>query len=368
MTYEEINNFLLQIKNETTHGGNTRVRVYQALKEILDFAQEVGQSSSASSLSELIGRLQQAFETHTTSGTSHEALFTEVKNIIDEKIADIEVGGGDVDVTNLLHLRNMSGELLVLPSDVNISEANEEVVISGNGGGNVLFAGVPSILPAGKYTLSFVNSDLSAAAADVLTLVKLGGTTIDMPAVNDGGKVTASVTLTESTSVMGIRYQLTNSRKDMVLSRICLTKGEYSGYTLPVEDYVAGVRGKVPINLTELSLANVADITTDQLIYLWDGVSGKRISLKELAGVITFKERVKRVPATPKDLKQRVFSVEPKAFRTGSAVVYLNGQALFEELGDFITLDQSTVKLTKENINDPTDTDKVVVEALFIDK
>lgn len=47
MTYEEINNFLLQIRNETTHGGNTRLRIYEALKKLLEYVRNNSESTDA---------------------------------------------------------------------------------------------------------------------------------------------------------------------------------------------------------------------------------------------------------------------------------------------------------------------------------
>ena len=58
MKYEQIDNLLLQIKNETNQGGNTRIRVYNALSAILEYAKAMGIDNSNDDIIRQLNTLQ----------------------------------------------------------------------------------------------------------------------------------------------------------------------------------------------------------------------------------------------------------------------------------------------------------------------
>lgn len=222
------------------------------------------------------------------------------------------------------------------------------------------------MLNAGKYTLSFAKSDPTATA--VLSLIKLDGDKIDFQ-LKEGGdhsKSVHTITLSETVSVLEISYRVVERHSNVMLSSISLVRGEYVGYALPSTDLGAGLDSRVSLDLsnaTSVSLTNI-DISEAQQFYFYDG-EPRKTTLKELLEAISIGGRARREVAAVKDLKNRIYNIQHRMYRN-SAVVYLNGQALFEECGDFITLDEYTIRITKENINDPHDTDKIVIEAIFI--
>lgn len=95
MKYEQIDNLLLQIKNETTQGGNTRIRVYNALSAILEYAKAIGIDNSNDDIIRQLNTLQQKLSQHEESSKAHEAIFQEIKNIIKEKIGAITPEAGE---------------------------------------------------------------------------------------------------------------------------------------------------------------------------------------------------------------------------------------------------------------------------------
>lgn len=365
MTYEEILDFILQIRVESTPAGNTRQRVHQALKMILDYAKESAQSNSNAVLAQQLNTLQNNLMEHYSAGTAHDTRFQTVKNMITEAMGEHGGADGLVDVTNLLKLYGKNGMLAISTSDAQVSGVGEELVVNGENGGSFRFTGTPTTLEAGRYTFSCRLSNPQTQAA--LSLIKLGGEPLQMVRQGSEGvnPTVWSIELAETTSVEGIRYLLAASHSEVVLSHISLVCGNYVGYTVPLEDFGVGLDKKVSLNLTDYIDTPLSEISDSQLLYFWDG-AGRRTSLKELMRAFATIGGEQRILAEIKQFDERLYTV-PRHFYPGTAVVYLNGQALFEEAGDFVTIDDTTIRITKENINDPQITDKVVIEAIYID-
>lgn len=362
MNYDDIRDMLLLIKEETTEGGNTRQRVYDILKSMLDYTRQISELSSSDQLQQSLSDLRAEITKHYSSGMAHDARFSDILNIVDEKIEAIEVGSNDVDVTNLLRLYADDGSLLITTSDAHVFDNTREISATGEAGSSFMFTGVPSLLSAGRYNLSFSASN--DVANDSILLVKAGGVEIPFTSAGAGRY---SIEFSEPTSVIGVRYLLSNRRAGLLLSKITLVKGSYVGYSSSAGDIKAKLNSKVNLDLSNTSEGVLSSLTKEQVMfYVEDGLA-KRTSLEELMRAITTIGRQRREVATVRDLKNRLYEVQQRMFQ-GSAVVYLNGQALFEECGDFVVMDERTIRITKENINDPHDTDKVVVEAIFINE
>lgn len=86
MNYTDIHNSLLTIKQETAQGGNTRLRIYNALKAILDYCRQTGEDNSTVTVKAAVEELRRLLNEHSTSGVAHEARFQEIKNIIEDRV------------------------------------------------------------------------------------------------------------------------------------------------------------------------------------------------------------------------------------------------------------------------------------------
>ena len=116
-------------------------------------------------------------------------------------------------------------------------------------------------------------------------------------------------------------------------------------------------------DLTTIAEATLQGIQSGQWLYLWDG-KPRRVSLEQLARVLSTQGRPQNRVANILELNSQTIVVQG-SFVKETAVVYLNGQALFQELGDFVTIDDSTIRILSNEINDMKFTDKVVVSAIY---
>lgn len=360
MTYEEIINQLQLIRLETAEGGNTRVRVYEALKAILDFARDKAATADNTELVQAISALQEALSQHDTAGNSHEAKFQHLQNVLEEQINQISVFDGKIDVTNLLRLYDNEYNLLVSTTDATVRGNGEGLMVTGEAGSSFTFTGAPASLAKGKYTLSMKVSDPQAKAN--VKLVKYSGELLDL-VQSEALSGVWSIDLAEAMAIAGIRYYITARHANTTLSHISLVSGEYVGYTLPAEDHKAVLGTKIDLDFGSIKPASLSEITNQQWAYFYDG-EPRKVNLWQMMMAIVQQGRVRYRVATAMDLLKREFSVNGRFYQE-SVVVYLNGQALFKELGDFITLDDSTIRITKENVNELTEHDKVVVSAIY---
>lgn len=64
MNYNETHDLLLQLRQETAQGGNTRQRVYEALKAILDYVRATAETSSVETLLQQLNALRTEINAH----------------------------------------------------------------------------------------------------------------------------------------------------------------------------------------------------------------------------------------------------------------------------------------------------------------